>query len=424
MALILPLIVSSNTNELFEFPKTYLFYVLGSILIMIFIIESIVKCNDICIKKDALVRNTYYHLPVILFVSSVIISTIFSSHTYTSVWGYYSRANGGLVSFLISAGIYITIVNKFKIGDFIQINKIIAISVIPVSILGIFQYYGILSDPVVRVYSTFGQPNWLAQYLVMILPFVSYLFIKESKYIWLVIFIMGYSCLWFTYSISGILGFAVVSLSSIFVFLKDKLLNRNTIIKLIIIYTILGLISFLNLGIFKDRINDVLMDMKIWNKDNTNVGYEADRDTDDIKIDTSISEEYKISDPGFIRIGLWKGAYNLWASSIKNIILGTGPETFPYEFQDYRILSLNYSSEWNYVFNKPHNYYLQLLSEMGLIGIISYVFLIISVFRRIPHRLMPGMIGFLFTNIFGWPVLVTSLLFWIYISEDRRKAGV
>ena len=126
--------------------------------------------------------------------------------------------------------------------------------------------------------------------------------------------------------------------------------------------------------------------------------------------------ENSVSDPGYIRTELWAGTLKLFVSSPKNILFGTGPETFPYAFQEFRPLSLNYSSEWEFVFNKPHNYYLELLSTVGVLGTGAYLLVMKRAFRS-PYS--PVLIAFYVTNFFGWPTVATALFFWLILAETE-----
>src|SRR3989344_6301955 len=103
-----PLVFTSNPNELYEFPKMFLVYILGATVIFLFIIGKIIR------TKSLKAPPVY----VTAFIISYIISTIFSSHIYTSVWGYYTRFNGSLISVLILFGLYVVILNLFSETDF------------------------------------------------------------------------------------------------------------------------------------------------------------------------------------------------------------------------------------------------------------------------------------------------------------------
>ena len=144
-------------------------------------------------------------------------------------------------------------------------------------------------------------------------------------------------------------------------------------------------------------------------------------------------------DTSKIRLIVWRGAINLWQSSPKNMLIGTGPETFAYNFLPYRPKELNQTSEWDFLYNKAHNEYIDILVEQGLIGFTAYLILL-GIFVRqflsinsklqitsskntkykildtkyLSVALLSGWIGFLVTNFFGFTVVPTALLFWLY----------
>lgn len=398
-----PLIFVANTNELFELPKMFFVYFMGSTIITLFILKTLLTSTKL----------TPPHPLVLAFLAGYIISTVFSTHLYTSIWGYYTRFNGGLISILILIGLYTIAINEFKSNQIKRFIAISTINVIPISIYGISQHYEFIgniwgANPAERVFSTFGQPNWLAAYLTMIIPLILLFSLKSqqrSKIFWSTLYILAFTTLWFTYSISGLLGLigGVVSLT---VINKDLLTKQNKKFLSLLVF-LSFLIAISNPGIFKNRIQDTLIDVRQF------ISLE--------KIAHAAEEIHSISDPGYIRKHLWKGSLNLIFSNPKILIMGTGPETFPYSFQKFRLPELNYSSEWNFVFNKPHNYYLELLSNLGVITIIPYSIILISSIRKKDGFLTPGLIALYITNIFGWPTVSTALLFWFFIAGIRLK---
>lgn len=404
-----PLIAFNNTNELYEFPKMYFLYLFGFFVIAYFISDNVL--HPVKLKKPSPIVCAFFLL--------TLISTFFSSHFYTSFFGYYTRFSDGLLSYLVFFGLYFVALNKLQKGDFERLLEIAVLTIIPISIYGLAQHFG---GPqflwnyaaVDRVYSTFGQPNWLAQYLVMLLLVCLYFLLSSSfeqfKF-WFFIYILGFFCFWTTYSMSGILGFlAGVGLICVPYLKKGEHKNKLNSEKLGVRVALIVLISFFiaisNLGLFEAKINDAITDIK---KGLSYVGTVYAQTTD-----------YKVSDPGFIRLELWKSTFSLIGSSPKIFLLGSGPETFPYVFQKFRNLKLNYSSEWDYVFNKPHNYYLETWSESGIFALGLYLVLLYQLVKKSPHFLMPSVAAFAVTNFFGWPVVATSLLFWFFLALAKR----
>ncbi|NTU70173.1 hypothetical protein HGB13_05180, partial [bacterium] len=239
-----PLVMSNATKELFEFPKMFFVYYVGTLIFAIFL-------TNIVLKKQRIVWPSRI---IFLYLLINLISTILSSHQYTSFWGYYSRFNEGMLSSLVYLGIYIVCINKLKISDFPGLMKVACLTLFPISLIGIMQHFGFGTGVVERVYSTFGQPNWLAQYLVMLLPLVLYLSITGFTMFWALLFITGFSCLWFTYSVSGIVGFIAVSLVSTTIFYNKKLLNKKSLLRILTIYLVCLTVALSNLGLFKDKV--------------------------------------------------------------------------------------------------------------------------------------------------------------------------
>jgi len=406
-----PLIFVSNTGELFEFPKTFFIYFSALLCAMVF-------CIDIVIRYK---KPIPLSLPVLLYLSFFILSTITSMHLYTSVWGYYTRFNEGLMSVLAFIVLYFIARNKFDSADFDRLSSALLLPIIPVAIYGIFQYFGILEGKILfgertdRVYSTFGQPNWLAQYLVMLLPLVLFKIFKDSRsWFWYLTFFLGYTCLWFTFSMSGFAGF-ILSFFPGVIFLVKKLGFKELRIRigLLLMYMIILLALFP--GILESRIHDIKQD--ILGQLVTSVRAQSGEMPQD-------PTKYKLSDAGYIRKSAWIGTWNLITSSSKNLLLGTGPETYPYSFQPFRPLELNYSSEWSFLFNKPHNYYLEIWAEQGLIGLIVYSVLFIKLFVKSSPEKKLGLVGFAITNMFGWPVIATTLIFWFWFAESEAEREI
>lgn len=403
-----PLIFTYTTNEIFEFPKMLFIYILGFFTIAFFLSEWLFT------RTKLRFPNKY----VCFFVSIIFISTIFSSHLYTSFFGYYTRFNGGALSYLVFFGLYFVGINRLSKKDMQSLIKISMFTILPVSFYGLAQYFGGTD----RVFSTLGQPNWLAQYLSMLLPIVLYFLLIDEKRnfkIWFLIYTFGYFCLWVSYSMSGVLGFAAGIVVLGVKLYKSRKFNDEFLKRLLLVTAISFFISIFNLGIFKDKVSDVFIDLQ----------------KQSLLVKRVYAEGvYKLSDPGYIRLELWKSTLRLIVSSPKIFLLGTGPETFPYVFQAFRSSSLNYSSEWDYVFNKPHNYYLELWVESGLFSVVAFALVLYQIIKKLPDYILPSVVVFAVTNFFGWPVVATSTLFWMFLifadknyeesSQDLIKTSV
>mgnify|MGYP005835668793 CR=1 FL=1 len=398
--ILLPLIFFKGTFENFEFPKSIFVYsVLGFVAFSYFFLLFEIKDTSKI---------------MLLFAFTFFISFLFSSHYHTSIFGYYTRFYGGALSIFIFLGVYLFAKKYFSEKNWHFIFVLIGLSGITPSLYGIFQYFQLFNtEKVTRITSTIGQPNWLAAFLAMTLPFLMNIFISESKKalkvfyaLCILVLITG---IWFTFSISGFI-------SIFFGISYFMLVNLNKIgsqkIWFIIIFSIFAIIAFLNQGIFKDRVNDVLIDLS--------KSVQIDRIVYAQTQSTALSG-YAASDSGAIRKGMWAGTLKLIFATPKNFLVGTGPETFAYEFQFYRPTNLNYTSEWNFVINKPHNYYLEIFANTGLLGLIAYSLIFYKSFTVNNHASRASLLTLCISNIFSWTTFSTALIFWLLYAYAERK---
>src|SRR3989344_2751096 len=163
-----PVAVFPKTSELFEFNKMVLTYGISVVIVGVWVARMIYY-------RNVIFRRTILDIPLLLLVFSQVVSTIISIDPTTSLFGYYSRVHGGLLSSLAYALLYWAFVsNMTKKAALKSVYFLIASGVL-VSGYGIAQRFGVdrdiwVQDVVNRVFSTLGQPNWLAAWIVAVLP--------------------------------------------------------------------------------------------------------------------------------------------------------------------------------------------------------------------------------------------------------------
>jgi O-antigen ligase/cytochrome c-type biogenesis protein CcmH/NrfG len=414
---ITPFLFTFFNSELFELPKMYFVYLLTTIIVTLHLINWIRG-------QTSLFQKSFLDIPLFLFLISQIICTFTSIDIHTSLYGYYSRLNGGLLSVFSYLLLYWTLIpyldDKFK-------NKIIDFCLFSgflVSIFGILEHLGIdkhlwVQDVQSRVFSTLGQPNWLAAYLDILIPFSIFKLITSSKFKHQIYFIIltssFYACLLFTKSKSGI----IASLISIFVFfviyfifsLKNKTFSsqfKKTLpLLLIIIFASL---------FFDNPIKDIVFPPKVA-----------------ITLPATTPSTLNITSSEDIRKIVWKGSLDLFK---KYPIFGTGVETFAYSYYWTRPVEHNLTSEWDFLYNKAHNEYLNYLATTGLVGSVAYLLIIIFVLIKLTKNIISqkdlfsvtvfaSYLSILITNIAGFSVVVISLFFFLlpsFISTSEIKS--
>ncbi|KKR13635.1 MAG: hypothetical protein UT40_C0012G0001, partial [Candidatus Woesebacteria bacterium GW2011_GWA1_39_21b] len=120
-----------------------------------------------------------------------------------------------------------------------------------------------------------------------------------------------------------------------------------------------------------------------------------------------------------IRKIVWKGAVEIWKHYP---ILGTGVETFAFSYYNYRPVEHNLVSEWDFLYNKAHNEYLNFAATTGTVGLLSYLTLIVSTLLlfvkylkfNLSIALLSGYVSILVTNFFGFSVVPVALLFFLF----------
>src|SRR3989344_4203222 len=216
LLIIVPLILTPYNFELFEFNKMLTVYLLTTVITAAWISRMI-------INRKLFFTRTPFDIPLLLFLLSQIVSTILSIDPHTSFWGYYSRFHGGLLSTIAYLALYYAYVSNMTGKTKNAITVMLSTAVI-VAAYGILERLGIdkhlwVQDVQNRVFSTVGQPNWLAAYLVALSPIELTL---RSPFSYILSFLL-FAVLLFTRSRSGLLGFAVADgIYWVILYLKTK----------------------------------------------------------------------------------------------------------------------------------------------------------------------------------------------------------
>lgn len=428
----LPLYFRFNTTELFEFNKIILLYAVTAVIFGLW-------AYKILSEKKFSIRTSFLDIPILLFLTSQIFSTVFSIDIYTSLLGYYSRFNGGLVSILCFIFLYYAFVSNLEKKHLKSIFYSLYFSATLVAIYAVLEHFGHSFSCLIaptdqpqfdvqcwrqdvqnRVFATFGQPNWLAAYFATLLPFGLFSFyIEKNKFTKILFsttsFLIGLS-IWYTKSRSGLLAVFASFLFFIIIFLMQKLLKNQQILKNFFRknFAIITTILILFFGVF--FYQKIAHDVKNFDI-NKSIHHVGGTDSADIR---------KI---------VWLGAFNVF---FRYPILGSGVETFAYSYYQDRHLTHNYISEWDFLYNKAHNELINYMATTGLFGLSTYLFLILSPYQLLFYKkhdndlfvssLLTGLFAQHVTNFFGFATVGTNLLLFsflailvIYISETYQS---
>lgn len=449
MVLIVPFFFTWVNEELFEFNKMILVYGFSTLIVSSWIIRMI-------INRKFLFKRTYLDIPIGLFLLSQIISTLFSMHPRTSFFGYYTRFHGGLLSTFSYLGLYYAFVNNFTKKQLKLFLLTVFIAALGVSLYAIPEHFGHSPSCSMitrsfdvecwqqkvqdRIFGTFGQPNWLAAYAIMLIPVGISLFInnsftqikeKSSRHL-NILFAIAVAALLavviFTKSRSGFLGFGISSIVYITglttLYLRDF---RNKKVNLP-----LKQISFL--------IISLLLIVGWFGSPFTPDIQKLINNSSQTEITTQQAENQPVvnrldlggTDSGEIREIVWDGAFSVWK---RYPIFGSGVETFAYSYYKDRPMAHNLVSEWDFLYNKAHNELLNFLATTGIFGLLSYLSLFTlfgfkslqfflkedkenkqSKQKILTLGIVSGILALSVSNFFGFSTVMVSTLMFIFFA--------
>lgn len=426
LAIATPLIFTTKTTEIYEVPKMFFVYFVSTIVLFATLLKFTLD------KKIKLPTN----LPTIafgIFLLSQTASTITSTDTYTSIFGYPTRLNGGLLStisyLILFVGAQVNL-NTEKIKNIILAT---IFSAVAISLWGIPSHFGydpsclVLTgklnsscwlkdfDPALRIFSTLGQPNWLSSYLVLILPLAftfAFLYKTQRQVIFAASSILIYWAIILTNSRAGLIGLALSLIVAIVLLGKQALIANLKIFAIMILAFVVITFSF------ADFIAGRL----------PQTGAEQSPGSQGAGQEPAVQTSQTLgTESGRIRLIVWRGALDIWRNWP---ILGSGPETFVSAYYLYRPSAHNQTSEWEYFYNKAHNEFLNYLSTTGAVGFSAYALLLLSIVFEITRfnkkdahtntfqkAAVAGILGYLVTIFFGFSTVATQTTFIILTTS-------
>jgi O-antigen ligase/Flp pilus assembly protein TadD len=424
LLLLTPFVFTWVNSELFQFNKMLVVYAAAVIIGSLWIARMIVE-------KKIIWQKHPLSLLVLVFLGSQLISTILSIHFRTSLLGYYSRLNGGLLSSLAYTVLVLGLINNVPKKQAFRLLLTSLIAGLLISLYALPEHFGVSpscylmfqelsvdcwkQDVQARVFATFGQPNWLAAYLISLLP-IAWLFIQKNvaKLSWLWTAGLGLMLLivWYTGSRSGLL--AVVTMIATWLAIQHRVVIGRW---------------------FK----------KSWKKNQTRLGLLIGASALAIgslffayRWFNSLPQTYDLSqgtESGSIRLIVWRGALKVWQ---RYPWFGSGPGTFGYSYYQDRPVQHNLTSEWDNLYNKAHNELLNYLAETGLVGTLAYLALVGGaiwlLYQQLPKSsskptislaVIVSLVGLSVTHLLGFSTVMTNLLLFILpaIALLEKNAG-
>lgn len=422
--MLIPITYYLKAHDISELPKVTLLRILTGFSIILWGIWIIFRDKNIILPS----KNISFF--ALLFLISWVISTLFSTNFYLSFFGSYMRQLGFFTysCFFIILFLLHDVINSEKEINYFYWGIIIIAFI--VGVIGLQQFFRLSSwfervRTESRIISTLGHADFLGHYLVMVIPIVlGFLFQVKSIYLkilFFIEFIILFLTLLASYTRGSWLAFLFTfPLFFLFNYLKDKKPKlRNILINK-------GITSILLVGIIGTIILFGYLERNLY-PPNTSLGT------------FNLKERFTTIGHG---LGLtqanprgltWRDSMNLFKDKIlfsERLIWGLGPETFSFNFTPYKSLDLARYDRGKGYPDREHNEFLDILFPQGLLGLISFLGIIVTTIYAFLKNLssfsdknkflvigtFTGFLAFLIQALVLFGLTATYLYFWTIIS--------
>jgi hypothetical protein len=315
-----------------------------------------------------------------LFYFYLILNTFFSVSPFISFFWSINKAHSFLMInnlFLI----YIIFLNLDK--NFIKkIINFLIWSWFFISIISIKEYffpsykYWDLSN---RAIWTFGHPNYLALFLLLIIPLLYKKIFFDKKYIFLFFLFFIIFSLLLTKSALAIFIFFIYN---IYFFIKFFLKIKVNKFFIFILFLLIILVSF-------------FITYKIYPE----------------KLTSFIS-----------RFFIWKTSFKIIFSDLKIFLIWNWIETFYYFFDKYKDINLYIFENIWFSADRPHNIFLYFLYHFWLIGLSFFLYFLYHIQKNIKYNFyFESIIIFLIFCFFNFSTITSYLLIIFFLSQIFNK---
>lgn len=426
--------------SVFDFFSHYKLVFIISLFFLLLVLGFYPLIKSLKFKKFALtLRNDWLVIFTTLYFLFIIVSTGLSNYRDIALLGFYERREGMLVLIAYLA-FFIILYYKQPSPIFLKrVMLVMGISALIICVIGIFQFFRLnffnselgkylilpeqysslasqLKFPKAKAFSTLYNSNNLAHFTAMLLPIflIMAIFKKNTKYF---IILMSIALIlsitlvasrgkggWFSFT------FILVILSSILTYYKDWFLLKKLLFISLCFAAIFLAMNFLP--------ND-----PIKSKPNAESPFSPPENSKFIEENDSFYKKY-----GHLltyRVGTWINSLEM---SGESILLGSGPDTFAITYNN----NLPEQRKTKILVDKPHNLYIQNLINIGGLGLLSFLGMMIIVFYRSFKYLLAkginndesvfvlalslGALGYLLAGMFYDSTVHVSPTFWVILG--------
>lgn len=426
LVFLLPLFWLPFSFNIFEFNKQYLLFFLVSIAFFAWMARMVFY------DKEIRFRRTSLDILVLLFLFVAILSSFFSIDKISSILGFYGKFSDGLIGLLSFGTFYFLITNNTEIKNKEEKKNIIHNSLFTVQSLLKTLLWSSSFVILISYFSIFGLWQRISEYLS------SYQFTLPQVMLQRIFNpISG--------SLEGLAIFLVVVMVLLVGLLlgqKDKsriksfgyqiLLLSSLFLLLIIDFTSAWIVLLITLSLFvsfalwtrsfRKDVNKLLIPLFL-------IIIAGFGSFIDIKEFSGLDQTTLFQERVLSQETSWKVSFGSLTENVKSGLLGSGTGTFYYDFLKQKPKEFNQNPLWQLRFDRPGNYFAEIVATMGILGILSYLaligfFLFISWFvlaskikvRSIYFPLFFVVLALLIGQVFYYQNTTLAFMFWLFLG--------
>lgn len=409
--IILPLLFIPNVFSPYEFPKFIFFAVAVELSAIFFALYWFFSKN----KEGIFPKMDLGVFLVVCFGLINLISDLFGINPINSIFGNNFRHQGfitlisGIIIFLLlrSPSLFKKVLPIFRKTALASAFLISLFAIWQIIQINIFHNYGIATYNG-RVVGTLGNPNFLAGYLVMLLPLVLWYPQKINRLLPLTIVLAIILTIFYTDSVSSLIAIAVlltVYFIRLFIFLK---IPSSKVVFAIIFISILWLGNETAIPFISKKFT---LNQSLILKEEKRC-FENWPDTYPLK---TITDLRKVNILFFKRDSPCDSRFLIWTTGLNALsqrpTLGFGQASFE---------SLIPKGTM-YIVDSAHNIFLETAISSGLIGLFLYLLILVYSLRKSSFDIKMSLVAFIIIGQFNPLSIAQIAFFWILLGFSQKE---
>jgi len=428
-------LATGDKLNFFHFYKAVFVWVIAGALLFILL-------GQIIDRRAKIQRDNKLFIAIGTLALFTIASSMLSLFPYVSIWGFYDRSEG-LITYMAYFALFIAAYSiDFSKASLRPFKWGISISTIALSLIGVAQFYGYnfletglayalsvpseLADQFPKLsfrfkdiaYATLFNPNYVGSFTAIAVPFFLSLYLfeqdKKRRITYSAISLLSFAFMVASGSRAGLIGITCSVILIIAInrknFKRDWKRYASMAAAILVVASIM---NFHNPARVFGKINSLFSDAEKV-----------------LEIEEETEEDLELLyGEGFTVLGSGRGY--IWYKSAgmikQTVLMGNGPDTYVFHFPHREA----FEEGFNKITDKPHNIYLQIGINQGVVALLAFLFINIYAFRKLFKGLDRGLegrrdqalialaasiFGYLATSLFNDSVVSVAPLYWAMLG--------